>query len=293
MKDDNATGCSYRPFTPGDVAAAHALSVAVHWPHRPEDWHFALEVGNGFVAVSDGAIVGTALCWKYGTGHASLGLVIVSPNHQGRGVGRTLMKRLLDEVGARVTFLHATPEGQPLYEKLGFSVCGQLDQHQGNVANILPVALPDDVCVRAATLEDEATVMRLASRASRCDRQPVMRALLQISDCAVLAQAGKIVGFSMFRRFGRGYMVGPIVAPRSTKDVLAKLLIAHWLNGRTDEYIRLDVPKGAVLNDWLIEQGLKRVDTVNKMVVNAPAEAYPDAADPDCQLYGLVTQAMF
>nr|MBN3726154.1 GNAT family N-acetyltransferase [Burkholderia sp. Ac-20379] len=124
----------YRRFTAEDVAAAHALSVAVRWPHRPEDWRFAFEAGGGFVAVEGDAVIGTALCWTFGADRATLGMVIVSPDQQGRGIGRKLMELVLEALGDRVTFLHATPAGQPLYEKLGFAACGALTQHQGTVA---------------------------------------------------------------------------------------------------------------------------------------------------------------
>src|SRR5690348_12397898 len=140
---DSATSLRYRKFTPADVPAAHALSTALGWPYRPEDWQFSADTAIAFVAEERGVVIGTAMCWKFGADRASLGHVIVSSAHQGRGIGRKLMAIVLEELGPRITFLHATPAGQPLYEKLGFSVCGSLEQHQGNVGKPLTVALLD------------------------------------------------------------------------------------------------------------------------------------------------------
>lgn len=283
----------YRSFTPADIGAAHGLSMAFSWPHRPEDWQFAAEHGTGFVAEENGVVIGTALCWKYGAERASLGLVIVSPDHQGRGIGRKLMQLVLDELGPRITFLHATPAGRPLYEKLGFNVCDTLDQHQGNVGETVAVVLNDGERMRPATAADLAALIDLASSASGFERPAVMSALLRSADSVVLERDGEIIGFSLLRRFGRGQVIGPMAAMPSPDDMYAKALIGYWLSDRAGEFIRIDVPAGASLADWLIAQGLKRVDTTVKMVRNASADAHQGAPHPLYRVYGLISQAMF
>jgi len=283
----------YRSFTPADCPAACGLSTAFSWPHRAEDWQFAAEQGTGFVAEENGALIGTALCWKFGTDRASLGLVIVSQEHQGRGIGRKLMELVLEELGPRITFLHATPAGRPLYEKLGFDVCDSLDQHQGTVGKTLPVALPDGERLRSATAADFPALIELATRASGLERNAMMSALLKMGDSVVLERDSEIIGFSILRRFGRGLVIGPMAAMRSPDDLRAKALIGYWLNNREGEFIRIDVPAGASLADWLAAQGLKRVDTTIRIVRNAPAVAHQGAPDPVYRLYGIVSQAMF
>jgi predicted N-acetyltransferase YhbS len=282
----------YRSFTPADIPVARGLSAAFSWPHRAEDWQFAAEQGTGFVAEENGVVIGTALCWKFGADRASLGLVIVSPEHQGRGIGRKLMECVLEALGPRITFLHATPAGRPLYEKLGFSVCDSLDQHQGNVGNTLPVTLPDSERLRSATTADFPALIELATRASGLERNAMVSALLKTGDTVVLERDKEIIGFSILRPFGRGLVIGPMVAMGSPDDLRAKALIAYWLNRREGEFIRIDVPSGASLADWLVAQGLKCVDTTIRMVRNAPAIEHQGAPDPVYRLYGLVSQAM-
>lgn len=282
----------YRSFTPADIPAARGLSAAFSWPHRAEDWQFAAEQGTGFVAEENGVVIGTALCWKFGTDRASLGLVIVSPEHQGRGIGRKLMECVLEELGPRITFLHATPAGRPLYEKLGFSVCDSLDQHQGSVGKTLPVTLPDSERLRRSTTADFPALIELATRASGLERNAMVSALLKTGDTVVLERDREIMGFSILRPFGRGLVIGPMVAMRSPGDLRAKALIGYWLNRREGAFIRIDVPAGASLTDWLAAQGLTCVDTTIRMVRNAPAIEHQGAPDPVYRLYGLVSQAM-
>jgi hypothetical protein len=121
----------------------------------------------------------------------------------------------------------------------------------------------------------------------------MMSALLKLGESVVLECDGEITGFSVLRRFGRGYVIGPVLALRSHDDLRAKALIGYWLAGRAGEFVRVDVPSGTSLPDWLIGQGLKRVDTVVKMVRNAPADMHTGEPDPVCRLYGLISQAMF
>lgn len=287
---------TYRSFTADDVPAAHALSVIVKWPHRPEDWRFAFDAGVGFVAEQDGAVIGTALCWKFGLDRASLGLVIVSPDHQGHGIGRKLMEMLLAETGERMTFLHATRAGQPLYEKLGFQAFGSLDQHQGAVFQPALVSLPPGERLRPLGVNDTPRLIELASRASGLDRSAVLPALLQAADGIALDRDGELVGFSLFRRFGRGYTIGPVVAPTLPGDDAtvntdrAKALIRHWLAINEGAFIRIDMPTESGLSDWLTGLGLPRVDTVMRMVRNA---TLPLETDTTVKQYGIINQAMY
>ena len=72
---DSATADAVRlrPFQPSDVPAAHALSSALNWPHRIEDWQLALSLGQGVVAERDGKVLGTALSWLWGANYATIG----------------------------------------------------------------------------------------------------------------------------------------------------------------------------------------------------------------------------
>src|SRR6185369_3745680 len=108
-----------RPFRASDLEAAQALSAELRWPHRLEDWRFALAHGAGVVAERDGQVVGAALRWLWGTDRATLGLVVVSPALQGDGIARRLTAALLPDTGRRHVLLHASAEDRGLYERLG------------------------------------------------------------------------------------------------------------------------------------------------------------------------------
>ena len=283
---------TYRRFTLDDVAAAHALTVELKWPHRPDDWKFVAQLGVGFVAEDVSGVIGTALCWKYVADRASLGMVIVSPARQGLGIGRKLMEMVLEELGGRITFLHATAAGQPLYEKLGFRAAGTINQHQGAAFQPPLVSLPAGERLRPLGSSDTARLVELASQASGLDRAEVLPALLDNADGIALDRDGELVGFALFRRFGRGFAIGPVVALPSEDSSRAKALISHWLALNAGVFVRVDTPGDSGLTDWLEQLGLPRVDTVVRMVRNADPQSVAAHATPYVQ-YGIINQAIF
>ena len=274
----------YRPFTETDLAAAHRLSEAVKWPHRLDDWRFVLQLGSGFVAEDESGVVGTALGWPFGDAHAALGMVIVSPEHQGRGIGRELFSRVLDSLGTRTIFLHATPSGEPLYAKFGFKATGTIDPHQGAAFQPPLISLPPGERLRPLGINDGPRLAGLASRAAGYERGAVIDALLDFANGIALDRDGELLGFALFRRFGRGHVIGPVIAPDALR---AQALISHWLALHEGMFLRLDVPGDSGLSDWLQGLGLPRVDTVVAM-----ARGAAPAREPALRAFGIVSQAL-
>ncbi len=104
-----------RPLPTTDLPVALALTDAQHWSHRIPDWPLHLALGRGFGACEvDGTLVGTALWWDYGGDCATVGLVVVRPDCQGRGIGRQLLQAVLAAAGDRRVGLVAALERRGL-----------------------------------------------------------------------------------------------------------------------------------------------------------------------------------
>jgi GNAT superfamily N-acetyltransferase len=289
MQEQTASQFTLRPLGETDLAACHRLSLALKWPHSLEDWQFIYQLGNGFAIErrSDGqppALVGSALCWRFGNAYATLGMVIVQAAQQGLGLGRQLMEQLLQELGSRNIMLHATPAGQPLYEKLGFAATGKLHQHQGSAMQSPLIPLPAGERIRPLGVNDIARLRALDARATGMDRSQLLAALNDVAEGVAIDRDGEMLGFALVRRFGHGRVIGPVIAPDA---VHAKALISHWINTYAGSFIRIDVPDASGLSEWLSEIGLTRVDTVIAMLKGAPAKK-----DPGLQLYSLINQAL-
>jgi len=274
----------YRKFRPADVPAAHGLSLEAGWPHRLEDWRFVRRLGMGHVALEARKVVGTILTWKHDRRNASLGMVIVDPAYQGRGIGKRLMRLALRDVTGRSVMLTATPAGQPLYEKLGFKAIDKVEQHQGIAAQVPAVSLQPGERLRPVVASDAPKLTALAARSTGVSRTRMMPRLLEVAEGIVLAKAGEMLGFAIFRRFGRGYVIGPVVAPDAPR---AQALVSHWVAMHPGKFLRIDVYASMGLGPWLDAIGLPKVDTGVAMV-----KGKVPRRDPELHTYALVNQAL-
>ncbi|MEL0210907.1 MAG: GNAT family N-acetyltransferase [Novosphingobium sp.] len=251
---------------------AHGLSQVLKWPYRLEDWQFALELGRGFAVEVDGKLLGTALWWSYGEDFATIGMIIVSPDAQRQGIGGRLMAALLaDAAGRRITLI-STKDGEPLYAKLGFARCGFITQHQA-VLDKIP-AIDTAVPVRAATTADRAGIDAVDAAGAGMDRRFLLDALLDVADAVVIERAGIISGYGCVRRWGRGVVIGPVVA--ATADD-AKAIIAVLASAYEGVFVRVDVTDTSGLAPWLVEIGLPQVDRAPIMALGAPPVSAPGA----------------
>jgi len=273
-----------RKMQPEDVPAARELSRQQKWPHRAVDWEFLFRHGSGFIADADGQVVGTTLIWPYGETAANLGMVIVSPQSQGQGIGSRLMEAALDALGDRTVRLNSTEEGLTLYRKFGFKPVGRIFQHQGLVDPVPLTELRPNERVRPVGRNDRPVVAELDRRSSGADRGALISAILATAHGVIFDSNNSPVGFSLLRRFGRGFAIGPTVAPDA---VAAKALISHWLGSKAGKFCRVDVPEASGLSAWLEELGLPRVGGVTTMVRGRPL-----AAAPDAKVFSLVSQAL-
>lgn len=269
---------------PDDLPAAQDLSRAVGWPHRVEDWQFSLSVGEGLVACAGGRIVGTIMWWRYQGRQARVGMVIVDPAIQRAGIGATLMREVLGRIAEPQVVLNATEAGEGLYRRLGFATVGRILQHQGTAGSVPPPPLGRGRRVRPAGRNDTDRMIALDSAALGAERAAVIRGLVEAGEAVVLADGGETAGFAFCRRFGRGHVIGPVVAP----DVeAARTLIAHWIGSRAGQFTRIDVAGDSGLSDWLDDLGLARVEPALTMVRGEPL---PAAGIP--RAFAVVNQAL-
>jgi predicted N-acetyltransferase YhbS len=280
---DRASSLTLRPMTGPDIAAATLLSREQAWPHREEDWALFLEAGEGIVAERAGRVLGTVMAWRYGDDVATVGMVIVASDAQGQGVGRKLMEAMLGRLAGRTVVLNATAAGLPLYEKLGFVETGVIHQHQAIAPGVAEAEEIPGERVRPAGRSDEG-LGDLYSRASGMDRTALFERLAANAHTLVLTRDHHMAGFAQVRRFGRGWLVGPVVAPDPGG---AKALILQALRTRAGTFCRLDVTGDSGLSGWLEDLGLPRVDSVRTMVRGRR----PDR-DPGISVHAIAAQAL-
>lgn len=273
-----------RRLTTADLPAAQRLSAAFGWPHRLEDWALVHALGSGHAVELDGQLAGTVLGWRFGAEAAAIGMIIVAPTAQGRGLGRRLTEAMLAELGPCRIALLATEAGRPLYAKLGFQPTGLVRQHQGKALAGGRQAPRPGEALRPLSGGDVAALAALDRMATGLDRSKALAALLEVAEGVVLERDGTPAGFALLRRFGHGHLIGPVIAPDTAS---AQALIGHWLDARGGEFLRIDVPDAAGLGPWLAKRGLADVGTALPMLRGVPA---PPPRGP--QSFALINQAL-
>jgi len=230
---------SLDPVRMSDLDRIMDLVAAVAWPHRREDIAQFIRLGGGRIVRDgkDGGPLAAGLWWTFGDTLARIGLVIVAPQSQGRGVGRTLVETLLEDVAPRPVVLLATEAGLPLYEKLGFTAFERSVQYQGPYEGD-PVHDPRISAVTPDRIGDIAEFDAAAFGAFRGD---MLRDFARDGTTVALTEDGRITGYAMSRAFGRGTVIGPLAAT-SEQDALA-LFRAVARPG----FVRVDCPADASL----------------------------------------------
>lgn len=239
-------------FAPEHIGGAVRLSREAGWPHRPEDWQLALALSEGFVAIGgSGGVVGTILLTAYAPECATINMVIVDESLRGRGLGRRLMDAVVGLAGGIPLRLTATEEGLPLYEKLGFRATGTIVQHQGVVVEVAPPLATEN-----ATAADIPSIAALDRVAFGADRSELIERLAAVGAFAVIRRGGHVAGFAAMRSFGRGEVVGPVVAADLAD---AETLITHFMSRRSGGFLRVDTAADSGLAPWLAGKGLAHV----------------------------------
>lgn len=269
------------PFARSHLEGALKLSQEMSWPYRIEDWDVALQLGHGFALERAGTVLGTAAWWPYGETHASAGMIIVAKAAQGRGYGARLMDALLSSARPRTIALNSTAEGITLYRRRGFVPTGIIHQHQGIPSG--SHESPRSGLVRSMATSDFEAVAQLDCAATGLERRRMLDLVIRSGDGYLLQRDGIARGYAISRLFGRGHVIGPVVAECPAD---ARALIEAALADLGRRFARIDTSAPSQLGEWLESIGLQRVSDATTMILGAQ----PPAAGP-ARTFALANQS--
>jgi GNAT superfamily N-acetyltransferase len=284
-------------FTLEDIHAVsidhlHGLSVAVGWPHRVEDWQFLLQQGQGIAAVDAiGRVLGSAMWFPMGEDFATIGMVITSPRLQTQGTGRWLMDHALENLKERRLGLNSTRAAKRLYRSIGFAPEATVYQCQGEArlgdTDPLP---PPGTALREITVDDMDDIAALDAAAYGANRRVWLEKLFALSKGVALIRENKISAFALCRPFGRGHVMGPVVASRD-EDAIA--VIRPHVISHMGQFLRLDTrEKSGAFADFLKISGLDLFDTVTTMSMHGQWIDLNNHKTGHAKIFGLASQAL-
>jgi GNAT superfamily N-acetyltransferase len=238
-----------RTLTAADIPAGMRLKDLDGWNQTAEDWRRFLQSNpeGCFVAEWSGQLVGTVTTIVYERRFAWIGMVLVDPEHRGKGIGTALLRSAIDYLDGRAIpclKLDATPQGRPIYERLGFRAEYEIERwvlERDNSAPVKELAVGD-------TVELES-VLEVDREVFGADRSALLRSLAMAAPESVMVSrnAGVVTGYALGRRGSRADHLGPWVASNAAA---AREILERFLGRSSRKTVFVDVVKD---NRWAPE----------------------------------------
>lgn len=218
-----------RTMTSADVPEGMRLKDVAGWNQTEEDWERFLQADaeGSFVAEWNGRVAGTVTTIIYEGRFAWVGMVLVDPQLRGRGIGTALLLKAISYLDAKrvpCVKLDATPQGRPIYARLGFRVEYEIERHSLMRDAHLQPGPEHSECV-----EPLEAVLEWDREVFGADRSALLQSVASSApDLVITSKLGATVdGFALGRRGSLADHLGPWVAShaRAARDILERFLL--------------------------------------------------------------------
>ncbi len=197
------------------------------------------------------------------------------------------MDQVLEQCGVRNLALNATHAAYPLYVSLDFTSEAIVFMRQGQVPQTLPSMPALDGELSELPSDRLSDITALDAGAFGTNRARLLALLSEDASITTLSRGGEVVGYSMCREFGRGHVIGPIVA-RSDQDAVH--LTAVHLKTLAGRFARVDSrERDGVYAEFLQHSGLGIDETVTTM---SKGRRFLNRESNEPWVYGLAGHAL-
>lgn len=244
-----------------DIEQVIQLSKAEKWNQTEKEWEML--IGNPqnicLAATAGDKVIGTATAINYENEVAWIGMVIVDKEYRGQKISKMLLSNLIESLGEGTSLkLDATPAGQPVYNKFGFTE--EYLVNRFTTASVIKNSLPfeREISVERAILKDLLEIIEFDKQIFGANRKQLFEFLFfnYPERVWLLKQNGQITGIALGRKGNRFHHIGPVLAS-NFKD--AKKLISNSLKSLEDQPVVVDVldDKTELMN-WLSTLGFTK-----------------------------------
>ena len=247
-----------RVMTSADIPAGMRLKERAGWNQTTADWRRFLERSpeGCFVAEVGAQVCGTVTTVAFEGRFAWIGMVLVDPEYRGRGFGTALLERAihyLDALDLSALKLDATPQGKPLYEKLGFRSeyeIGRWTRRQPAGASKPPLAGVRE-SASPALLE---SICEFDRQVFGADRSGLLMSLHKEAPELTLAilKDGTLAGYALGRQGSFADHLGPWMArdPGTARQLLEAFLAASSRETQVADCLSAHAATGDLLKSF-------------------------------------------
>jgi GNAT superfamily N-acetyltransferase len=240
-----------------DIPSGLSLCRSAGWNQLSRDWEIFLMLdpqANRVCVDDEGNVVGTVTTIRYGNHFAWIGMVLVDPNHQRKGIGLGLLEQSMQVLkNQNCIKLDATPAGRQVYVKLGFEDEYELSRMSASAINNQHL-VPSPIAT-ALTSDNFEHVKAFDQKVFGADRMMLLSQMLDgAPDLAFqITEDDHLKGYCFGRAGYRYTHIGPVVA---TNIEVAKDLVSAALKHIGNQPVILDVlHHDESLRDWLKSVG--------------------------------------
>lgn len=252
-----------------DIPQLIQLSESVGWDYDESEIKTIMEFGivYGHRAATR-EMAACAAIVSYNEDLASLGMVIVHPGYRRLGLGKAVTMKCVQAIpGSVPIMLIATPEGKPMYERLGFKSVDSVQKFLCNSFQ-MPMNLDtNEYAIEPFQWSDLPQIVDLDQAAFGAKRGEFLTARIKQAKQAIVAKniLGQVIGYALSIQGTINLLAGPIVAP---DDKVAIHLLDRLVTENASR-IRIDIPREQTeFKSILIRGGFELVTEPPIMLLN-------------------------
>jgi len=224
-----------------DVDGGLQLCRLAGWDQVERDWRRFIDgpESGGYAAVQANHLMATIATVRYGRQFGWIGMVLVNPDAQGRGIGSVMVTKAIDTLSDMPAVrLDATPAGRVLYQKYGFVDEYPLTRMEAMAVN---VGHGPRTIVRPMTRGELPAVVAMDHDIFGAPRAELLEWMYDgAPDFAFVAERhGNLSGYLLGRHGHQFEHVGPLVADDGSVAMeMTKACLAH----HRDRALVIDTP---------------------------------------------------
>jgi GNAT superfamily N-acetyltransferase len=275
-------------MTKHDIPAGLRLKELAGWNQIAADWNRFLDASpkGCFVAEVEGKVCGTATTISFENKFAWIGMVLVDPEYRSRGIGTKLLERTiehLDQQKIPTMKLDATPQGKPLYEKLGFVTEYGIERWVLKRPRQADMEIVDSKCELLSPAQ-LGSILGKDREVFGADRSSLLRSLYGETPNYAMSvwNNSTLQGYTFGRKGSFADHLGPWMAEDSAA---ARPLLHGFLARSSRETLIVDcLTANAVALELLRTLGFRYARTLTRMA-RGP-NGYPGKPDTVCAILG-------
>ena len=239
---------------PSDIRDAMKLSNAEGWNQTENDWKLLIEIPENVCMVAEcgNRVIGTTTAINYSNQVAWIGMVLVDKEYRGQGISKSLLTDVFKKLeSCKSVKLDATPAGQQVYKKFGFTDEYLIARMTNASMKNLPTDDDNEILHGPIQFEQIQEIIALDEIIFGANRTQLIKSLINEypGKSLLLKRNNRLTGFALGREGTKYHQIGPVVASNTTDT---KILIMKALTKLTNQPVVVDVlcDKEELL-DWL------------------------------------------